>query len=298
MCDFLIKRSQRVKLSDDWYSEWAHVPSGVPKGTKLGPWLLLLMINDLKPSRVTSWKYVDDTTLAEIVNKGAQSHVQNDVDEVQDWTVDNKLQLNADKCKELIIDFKTVKDSFDPIAINGKELELVNHAKILGVTISSNFLWNEHVSSTIKKANKRLYFLVLLRRAKVPSSDIVSFYCTCIRPVLEYCSPVFHNALPEYLSNDLEQVQKRALSIISPGKNYSDNLESFNMVSLLDRRIELCNRLFKSMENESHKLHYLLHPKYNSLYNLRRKRDYKLPLIRTNRTMNTFINAMSRSQSC
>ena len=61
-CDFLINREQRIKLSRDCFSEWGHVPSGVPRGTKLGPWLFILMINDLNPPSVSSWKYLDDTT--------------------------------------------------------------------------------------------------------------------------------------------------------------------------------------------------------------------------------------------
>ena len=57
----------------------------------------------------------------------------------------------------------------------------VGSVKILGVTISSDLKWNEHISECIKKANKRLYFIVLLKRANVPLSDIVHFYCTVIR---------------------------------------------------------------------------------------------------------------------
>ena len=160
------------------------------------------------------------------------------------------------------MDFKVARSEFDPIVINTKELCLVKHAKILGVIISNTLQWNNHVNNTIKKANKRLYFLVLLRRAKVSPSDIIRFYSTCTRPLLEYCSPVFHNAIPEYLSNDLEHVQKRVLSIISFGNCYNKNLELFNMSSFYDRRTELCRKFFNNIiANPSNKLHHSLPPR-------------------------------------
>jgi hypothetical protein len=66
---FLLDRKQRVKLATDCVSEWGAVPAGVPQGTKLGPWLFLWMINDLKITEVSTWKYVDDTTVSEVVKK-------------------------------------------------------------------------------------------------------------------------------------------------------------------------------------------------------------------------------------
>lgn len=79
---------------------------------------------------------------------------------------------------------------------------------------------------------------VLFRREGVDPSDIINFYCTVIRPVLEYCSPVFRHALPEYLSNDIERVQKRALSIILPNCPYSRCLSNYNLDTLQSRREE------------------------------------------------------------
>ena len=44
--------------------------------------------------------------------------------------------------------------------------------------------WNEHINETVKKASKRLYFLVQFKRAKLPCRDLFLFYATCIRSIL------------------------------------------------------------------------------------------------------------------
>ena len=130
--------------------------------------------------------------------------------------------------------------------------------------LSSDLKWNNHIVDCIKKANKRLYFIVLLKRARVPLNDIVNFYCTTIRPVLEYCAPVFHYALPAYLNEDIERIQKRALSIISPAMSYRECLDSLGLPTLYDRRNGLCRQLFDSIAiNPGHMLYHLLYQENN-----------------------------------
>ena len=72
---------------------------------------------------------------------------------------------------------------------------------------------------------KRFYFLVQLKRAKMPFSDLVLFYTTCVRSVLTYALPVFHHALVKYLKVELAGIQKRALAIICPNIAYNNALD-------------------------------------------------------------------------
>ena len=292
VADFLAHCNQHVKLSMNCLSEWGPVPAGVPQGTKLGPWLFLLMINDLRAPNVQTWNYVDDTTVAEIVQRNASGDAQVAVSLKEDWSNDQNMQLNGNKCKVMVIEFKQKKHVFSPLKVDGKELRTVDSAKVLGLTLSSDLKCNNHITELIKKVNKPLYFLVLLRRAGVPSKDVINFYCTTIRPVLEYSAQCFHHSLPRYLSEDIERVQKRAMSIICPGLPYRDCLARFGLSTLHDGRQELCSKLFNSISIPLNSLHSLLPPKHEDKYNTRRKRIYNLSHMRTDRYKRTFIPAM------
>ncbi|CAB4007742.1 Hypothetical predicted protein, partial [Paramuricea clavata] len=124
--DFLSDRYQRVKLSNSCLSEWGQVPAGVPQGTKLGPWLFLIMINDLKKHSENLWKYVDDTTASEVVLQGEHSEAQLIANEILDWSNINRMQLNADKCHEIRISFARNQPELNPISIENQIIEVVS----------------------------------------------------------------------------------------------------------------------------------------------------------------------------
>ena len=123
--DFLTCRKQRVKLNQEDYSDWAEIPAGVPQGTKLGPWLYLIMINELTTSSGDMWKFVDDTTVDELVSKYSKSRIQITVNDLSTQISELKFQLNEKKCKELRIGFGKPSADFDPVIVSDIPLEVV-----------------------------------------------------------------------------------------------------------------------------------------------------------------------------
>ena len=62
--------------------------------------------------------------------------------------------------------------------------------------------------SLVRKVSTRLYFLRQLKKSHVITRELLLFYITCIRSILEYGSPVFHRAPTSYQSEDLERLDR------------------------------------------------------------------------------------------
>ena len=134
-----------------------------------------------------------------------------------------------------------------------------------------------------------------LKRVNIQAKDLLTFYITCVRPVAEYACPVFHNALPAYLSAELKKLQKHATRIIFPFMPYKVALATAVLPSMYERRETITAKLFKDViSNPDHKLHSLLPTRNQSKYSLRNNRTYHLPEAKTNRLKNTFIYSNCR----
>ena len=84
------------------------------------------------------------------------------------------------KCKELRISFSKEPAAFDPVVIEGKEIEIVSSVKLLDLKLASDLTWNDHITEVVKKASKSLYFLIQLKRARVPPHESRTFlYFMC-----------------------------------------------------------------------------------------------------------------------
>ena len=196
MAAFLLDRNQRVKIGKH-YSQSGLRNGGVPQGTLSGPKCFLVYINDLE-TPVHLYKYVDDSTLFGVCERNGVSLMQESVDIASKWTEENYMKINNEKSKDMIISFAkncNFRHTIPNIKIGGIDVEQLDHAKLLGVTISHDFSWNKHVENIVKKAGKRLYMMYQLKRAGISQSDLVTVYLSVVRPVLEYACPVWHTNL-------------------------------------------------------------------------------------------------------
>ena len=132
--------------------------------------------------------------------------------------------------------------------------------------------------------------LVLCRRAGIPSNKMLLMHTTKIRPVLEYACAAWHPGLTQYLTDNIERVQIRAMRIIFPGLSYGDALVCSQLPTLKDRRNDICLSFFKSMEKSDHKLHHLFPNFRISRYSLRKPRKYESAQTKTNRADGALVN--------
>ena len=101
ICAFLTDRRQRVKIGDV-LSDWLRMTAGMPQRSFLGPLTFIILIDSLRAACL-SHKFVDDTTLSEIIDKGAASQMQQFVDELVEGSTRNAMNVNGRKTKEMLI---------------------------------------------------------------------------------------------------------------------------------------------------------------------------------------------------
>ena len=101
-----------------------------PGGSVLGPILLLVYINDL-PVKVKSQVklFADDTAVYLAITKSAESkQLQDDLDTLQEWELDWKMEFNPDKCQ--VIQITRSRSSIPAqYSLHGQNLDVVNSSR-------------------------------------------------------------------------------------------------------------------------------------------------------------------------
>ena len=243
--NYLSNRVQSVVVNGS-ESAPAEVLSGVPQGSVLGPLLFLIYIDDL-PSVLHNLGpevnlFADDVLLYHVVSKEEDfALVQEAVSLLDNWSVDNHLNFNLTKCQYMIISRKlhpTLPNT--PLLLSNHPLQRVFCYKYLGLLLTDNFSWSQHISSCCSKARQVLGLLYRRFYSFSNQETLKQLYLSLVRPHIEYGCQVWD----PHLAKDkkaLEDVQKFGLRLASHrwDASYNELLDLFNLPSHEDRRLHL-----------------------------------------------------------
>ena len=240
LAEFLTNRSQKTVIEGQ-ESFAAEVISGVPQGTVLGPLLFLIMLNDIteKIKYSSLYSFADDTRILKIIeNKLDSEHLQEDLYTTYEFADTNNLQFNDNKFELIKFGFNfDLKNETSYKNPTGQLIEEKSKVKDLGVTISNDLKFTDHINNVVSKCRQIIGFI--LRTFKTRKIEaMILLYKACIQPHLDYCVQLWY---PHNVSDmqKLEGIQRTFTDKIAglQDLNYWQRLEKLNLYSV-HRRYE------------------------------------------------------------
>ncbi|GBP84139.1 Probable RNA-directed DNA polymerase from transposon BS [Eumeta japonica] len=198
---YLSNRFQKVDVNGK-KSSGSIVHMGVPQGSILGPFLFLVYINDL-PSLVKDVHeivlFADDTSLLFKVKRQQLTYddVNNAISKVEKWFTANNLLLNEMKTKFIKFSLLNVRHGSGTISVRNKELEFVNSAVFLGITLDNRLQWGPHINKLAKRLSFAAYAVKKMRNlSDVETARLV--YFGCFHSLMSYDILLWGNATDIY----------------------------------------------------------------------------------------------------
>jgi hypothetical protein len=197
--NYLSLRTQKVTISGADSRERV-LSCGVPQGSVLGPFLFLVLINDIDvEGRATL--FADDTTLiakaADLQTVIELAKVQ--LSEAQEWFQSNMLQLNETKTQRLVC------------TLSRAQVEHNLPVKLLGFHLDSRLNWNHHAASVCNKLARVNCLLRRLRKC-VSEEYLVMVYHALFHAHIAYGLHLWGHASDV---GEVLKMQKKALRIIT-----------------------------------------------------------------------------------
>jgi hypothetical protein len=237
--NYLSDRVQRVVIEGE-ESAWAHVTSGVPQGSILGPLLFLLFINDMPRAVVSSFiaLFADDSKVYMSINSHQDCELlQKDLNELLNWSKTWGMLFNPSKCKLLSITRSHTPVNFN-YNLDGVILERVGQFKDLGVVFNHNLSFTSHIDSLIAKCNRVCGMIKRSVGYHAPQKVKLQLFKSLARPILEYSSQVWSPSTKRDI-NLIESVQRSMTKYICNDFNemsYSSRLNELHILPLSYRR--------------------------------------------------------------
>ena len=247
-------------------SEAETVLYGVPQGSKLGPLLFILFINDLpfNVEHCTLDMYADDTNAAAHGSSLIQTTENIQSDNIEKSLENNRMVVNASKSSVMLVCSHQKRASLltDRIVLsyNNNTLTQVEEVKVLGLTIDQNLTWKPHIEKTCNKISKLIGLLYRIRPF-IDKNCMILYYNSFILPLIDYCLNLWFDAGNVHVHR-VQVLQNRIARLIlnaSHDCSSHDILQRLNWMSVKQRGVyQTCLLMFKVLKCD--------HPEYLNIF--------------------------------
>jgi hypothetical protein len=241
---FLLDRFQCVSI-DGVQSDYCRVTSGVPQGSVLAPLFFILFINDLASLAENSAickLFADDVKLYSCFDCSTQAGTSLTINPLETallkleiWTKTWQLKVNISKCYVIHLGLHNPNITY---YFNNNPLPASFSVRDLGITYNNKLSFDDYITNISSKAYQRVNLLFRAfasRNVKL----LGRAFNTYVRPILEYCTPVWSPCLMGAIDS-IEKVQRYFTRRLFAGKSFSypERLFLLNWDSLETRRIK------------------------------------------------------------
>ena len=219
---YLSNRKQIVVV-DNCKSDIRDVLAGVPQGSRLGPLLWLIFVQDIIEDLESEvLLFADDTCLFASANDPAETAeiINRDLAKITEWSRKWKVTFNPSKSKDLIFSFQKPLFNSPPIIFNNTIVDRVDKHKHLGVWLSSNLDFSKQIHETCLKANGKMAVLRSVKFLSRTTLDIL--YKLTVRSVIDYSLILYFHSLRVTEVARLEQIQYRAAKLCTGALHFTN----------------------------------------------------------------------------
>ena len=265
---YLYDRSQKVKVGSS-FSKELEIVCGVPQGSILGPLLFNIDIYDLFFIDISSdiANYADDTFPYECAPyyEKLKENLEFTIYKIFTWFKNNNFKANATKCH-----FFLSPHQYVTINIDGSIIKSSNLQKLLGVTIDSNFTFEQHINSLCRKSSQKLDALSRIAQYLSQNKKRILFKMF-VTSQFNYC-PLVWMCHSRTLNNRINNIHLRALRIV-----HQDTQSSFEELLQKDNSVSVHMKNLQYLATEIFKVKYGLSPIImNEVFNFQENESYNL----------------------
>ncbi|KAL0851590.1 hypothetical protein ABMA28_007372 [Loxostege sticticalis] len=218
---YLHGRRQRIR-SEDLFSAWCDLTSGVPQGGVLSPLLFAIFINSITHNLTSSFHlYADDlqiysqgrledlSSVVEIVN--------HDLGRILDWSKSFGLKVNPTKTQVIIVGSSRQIARIDwpalqPITFDGVQIPFSSTVKNLGIYMDSALTWTTQIAEVSRKIFAAAASLNRLKHF-LPIPTKIALVQALLFPILDYADCCYLD-LTEILLDKLERLQNYCIRLV------------------------------------------------------------------------------------